>query len=256
MYIKDYIAGACQEGFEVTTRFEQVVSELGVEFRPSQAVDRLFAYGDRLREIAAPQGFIGKSTVADLEIVHLADSLAAVPVIESHIAGGSGRLVDVGSGAGLPGAPIAIAMSGLAVVLLESSSRRQAFLRETVAALGITNARVAHARAEDSGCDPDHREQYDLAVSRAVLPASPALELCAPLVRVGGLVVLYKTANQARRLAESNAAAAALGARVGATVEYSLPELRQNRVLALYEKVSPTPLEYPRRSGVPAKRPL
>ena len=219
-------------------------------------IDLLLAYGDRLRQIAAPRGFIGKATVGDLEIVHLADSLAAVPAIESHVKGRGGRLVDVGSGAGLPGLPIAIALSDLAVVLLESSARRQTFLRETIEALGVGNASVANARAEDAGRDPDHRERYDLAVSRAVLPTSPALELCAPLVRVGGLAVLYKTADQARRLAESNTAAAALGACASATVEYSLPELRQNRILALYEKISPTPVAYPRRSGMPAKRPL
>ncbi len=227
-----------------------------MESRPSKVIDRLLAYGDRLRQIAAPRGLIGKSTVGDLEIVHLADSLAAVPAIEGHITDRSGRLVDVGSGAGLPGLPIAIAIPDLTVVLLESSFRRQTFLRETIEALGVANARVTRARAEDAGRDPDHRERYDLAVSRAVLPTSPALELCVPLVRLGGLAVLYKTAGQARRLAESSGSAAALGARAGGTVEYSLPDLRQNRVLAFYEKVSPTPLAYPRRSGVPAKRPL
>ncbi len=227
-----------------------------MEPRPPDVIDRLLAYGDRLRETAAPRGLIGKSTVAELDIVHLADSLAAVPLIESHIPGGSGRLVDVGSGAGLPGLPIAIALPDLAVVLLESSSRRGVFLRETIEALDIANVRVALARAEDAGRDPTHREQYDLAVSRAVLPASPALELCAPLVRVGGLSVLYKTADQAAALTQSDPAAAALGASAGASVEYRLPGLRQNRVLAVYEKVSPTPSRYPRRSGVPAKRPL
>ncbi len=206
--------------------------------------------------MAARRGFIGKSTAGDLEIVHLADSLAAMPLIESHTAGGSGRLVDVGSGAGLPGLPIAIAMSDLAVVLLESSTRREAFLRETVVALGIKNVRIIRARAEDSGRDPDHRERYDLAVSRAVLPSTPALELSLPLVRVGGLAVLYKTADQARMLKESDSAAMMLGARAGTTVEYRLPGLRQNRRLALYEKISATPPAYPRRSGVPAKRPL
>ena len=228
---------------------------LGVEPRPPDVIERLLAYGDRLRETAAPRGLIGKSTAADLDIVHLADSLAAVPLIESRVAGG-GRLVDVGSGAGLPGLPIAIALPDLAVVLLESSFRRQAFLRETIEALGVANARVAHARAEDAGRGPDHRERYDLAVSRAVLPTSPALELCAPLARVGGIMVLYKTADQAVTLAQSDAAAAALGARARATVEYSLPGLRQNRILAVYEKVAPTPSRYPRRSGVPARRPL
>lgn len=238
------------------TRLERIIGALGVQPRPPDVIDRLRAYGDRLRETAAPRGLIGRSTVANLDIVHLADSLAAVPFIESHIPGGSGRLVDVGSGAGLPGLPIAIALPDLAVVLLESSSRRQAFLRETIEALGIANARVARARAEDAGRAPRHRERYDLAVSRAVLPTSPALELCLPLVRIGGLSVLYKTADQAAALTQSDPAAAALGACARATVEYGLPDLRQNRILAVYEKVSPTPSRYPRRSGVPAKRPL
>ncbi|MCY3800507.1 MAG: 16S rRNA (guanine(527)-N(7))-methyltransferase RsmG [Chloroflexi bacterium] len=238
------------------TQFERMIGALGVEPRPPDVIDRLLAYGDRLRDTAAPRGLIGRSTVANLDVVHLADSLAAVPLIESHIPGGSGRLVDVGSGAGLPGLPIAIALPDLAVVLLESSSRRQVFLKETIEALGIANARVAHARAEDAGRDPRYRERYDLAVSRAVLPTSPALELCLPLVRIGGLSVLYKTADQAAVLAQSDRAAAALGACAGATVEYGLPDLRQNRILAVYEKVSPTPSRYPRRSGVPAKRPL
>ena len=238
------------------TRFERSLEELGLRTPPAEIVDHLIEYGDQLRSLAAPRGFIGKSTVADLEIVHLADSLAVVPVIDSFTAGGCGRLVDVGSGAGLPGVPIAIAMPNIAVVLVESSARRVAFLWQALSAVGIKNVSVLHARAESAGRDPDRRESYDLAVSRAVLPATPALELTLPLLRVGGLAILYKTADQARTLRDSEAAATLLGARSGATVEYSLPGLRQDRCLALYEKISATPSTYPRRSGVPARRPL
>lgn len=230
--------------------------QLGLETPSLKTLDRLAEYGNLLRHRAARRGFIGKSTVADLEIIHLADSLAAVPVIRSSVVARRGAILDVGTGAGLPGLPIAIFMSEILVGLLESSARRAAFLHATVEKLGIKNVRVICARAEDLGRDLDHRECYDIVLSRAMLPLSPTMELTLPFVRLGGIAVLYKTAIQAQDLRESDNVAAVLGGRAQQAVDYSLPGLRQHRSLVLYRKDTSTPSNYPRRSGIPAKRPL
>jgi 16S rRNA (guanine527-N7)-methyltransferase len=180
--------------------------------------------------------------------VHLADSLSALAVPALCAAH---RIADLGSGAGLPGLPLALALPDARVVLVESQRRKCAFLQRAIEALGLTNAEVACVRVEElphPSCD---------AVTARALASLPVLcEYAAPLLVEGGVLVAWKGAIDAAEDADGLAAAAALGLRreeVRAVEPYAGSE---RRTLHVVRKIAPTPPGYPRRPGMAVKRPL
>jgi 16S rRNA (guanine527-N7)-methyltransferase len=163
------------------------------------------------------------------------------------------RLVDVGSGAGLPGIPIKIARPDLDVTLIESDQAKAAFLVHACAALGLERVEVVARRAEEAGHDPRLREAFDVAVARALAPLPVLVELCLPLVRVGGRLLAQKTE------AEDPTAAARAIRLLGGELSgvHAAPSVaRSSGTIVVIEKLRPTPSLYPRRAGVPARRPL
>lgn len=182
---------------------------------------------------------------------HALDALLGLELLQD------GPLVDVGSGSGVPGLPLAIARPGWKVALVESERRKAAFLDEARRALGLADRVTVHAeRAEALARDPDHREAYGCAVVRAVGSVATCLELTLPLVRVGGRAVLYRgPSNPDEELAEARAVAPLLGGGEPLVVARTLPSGAARRLLAV-PKLAPAPERYPRRPGIPAKRPL
>lgn len=206
-------------------------------------------------------------SVIDSKLVELARLIAEWPGLVSGPAGDlvadslvlldhldeTGRLVDVGSGGGLPGLPLKIARPALNVTLVESDHAKAAFLVRACAALGLRDVEILAMRAEDAGRDPRYRESFDVAVARALAPMPVLAELCLPLVRVGGRLLAQKTGSEdpasARRAIDAvggalNRVAAAPSAARGAGT------------VVIVDKVRPTPPAYPRRPGVPARKPL
>ena len=181
------------------------------------------------------------------------DALLMVPALDAATAGAAGaRLVDIGSGAGFPGLALKIARPNLDVTLVEATGKKAAFLAHAIADLELTGAVARHARAEDLAHDPAHREAYDLATARAVATLPALLELCAPLLRLGGRAFFPKGAAIAEELATGHRVAPLLGVRVhGAGL---LPG-GGTRLIEV-EKTGPTPSRYPRRAGIPAREPL
>jgi len=166
-------------------------------------------------------------------------------------------LIDVGSGAGLPGLAIAIARTHWRVALLEATGKKRDFLARTIEALRLANATALAARAEDLGQSDGHRETYDVAVARAVAALPTLVELLLPLVRVGGCAVAWKGADVDAECASASYAVAELGGRLEAVDAYEVPaDERLAGSLVVVRKVRPTPDRYPRRPGRPAKRPL
>jgi len=178
----------------------------------------------------------------------VADSLVLLPFL-----GDARRVVDVGSGGGLPGLPLKIARPELEVTLIEADQAKAAFLVQAAARLGLRGVEVLAVRAEEAGRHARHREAYDVAVARAVAALPALVELCLPLVRVGGRLLAQKTSGD-----EVAAAARALemlgGEVVG--VEAAGSSARDRGVVVIVAKVRPTPEAYPRRAGVPAAKPL
>jgi 16S rRNA (guanine527-N7)-methyltransferase len=194
---------------------------------------------------------------SEVERRHLLDSLTcALPVLDRLSEGNGLRCIDVGSGGGLPGLPLAIVFPTLRMTLLESVGKKAAFLRDAVAELQLDGVSVLAERAEEAARDPRERDAYDLVVARALAPLPVALELCLPFARAGGIVVLPRGSDLASQLADGRAAAGQLAARLRPPLPLDLEELPPGRSLVIADKLGPTPKRFPRRTGLAAKRPL
>jgi 16S rRNA (guanine527-N7)-methyltransferase len=166
------------------------------------------------------------------------------------------RLIDVGSGAGFPGLPIKIACPALHVTLLESVNKKAVFLEHIIQTLGLTDIVVHVARAEDIARTEQHRERYDIAIARAVAAMPILMEYLLPLVRVGGKCIAQKGANAEQETAEARQAIATLGGRLIGITAIDLPDMPDRHTLVEVKKITLTPAAYPRRAGMPTRRPL
>ena len=163
------------------------------------------------------------------------------------------RVVDVGSGGGLPGLPLKIVRPDLEVTLVEADGRKAAFLVHACAHLGLQGVEVVNRRAEEAAHDQSLREAFDLAVVRALAPMPVLAELCLGFVRLGGRLLAQKTENE--DLSAAAGAVETMGG--GRSVVASAPSsARRSGTIVIVGKVRPTPQRYPRRAGVPARRPL
>ena len=163
--------------------------------------------------------------------------------------------IDVGSGAGFPGVPLAIMLPGVRFTLLDALGKRVAFLRDVIDALGL-NAEALHLRAEDAARRDDLREGFDLAVARAVAPLNVLCEYLLPFVRVGGRMLALKGPNLEAEMEAGEAAAGLLGGEIERARTLDIPGRDWNHRAVWIAKRSPTPDRYPRRAGMPEKRPL
>lgn len=197
-----------------------------------------------------PAGLTAVADPFEAARVHVADSLLC---LRAGIAPAA-NVIDIGSGAGLPGIPLALVRSDLRVTLLEAERRKAAFLEMAARELSLSVEVVAQ-RAEEAAHDPAAREHYDAVVARAVAPLRVLLELTLPFARVGGRVVLLKGPGAGREMQAAGRAREVLG---GGEVERMDARLSggERRQVIVVTKVNATPAEYPRRPGVPTRRPL
>jgi 16S rRNA (guanine527-N7)-methyltransferase len=165
------------------------------------------------------------------------------------------RLVDVGSGGGMPGLPLKIAFPRLHVTLVESVHKKAEFLRQTVSNLGLRDVEVVAARAEVAARDAAHRDAYDWATARALGTLPVVVELCAPFLAPGGLLVAQRGGDLDADLARAAPAFKALHLWSRTPIELDLPGLHGHGLI-VGEKYAPTPEAYPRRSGMARKRPI
>ena len=173
-------------------------------------------------------------------------------VLLEHL-GDAKTLVDVGSGGGLPGLPLKIVRPDIAVTLVEADSGKAAFLVQACARLGLTDVEVLARRAEDVGHDARYRESFDVAVARALAPLPTLVELCLPLVRIGGKLLAQKTDKE--EVGAADRALRLLGGSLDA-VSPAPSTTRATGTVVVISKTSATPATYPRRPGVPARKPL
>ena len=164
-------------------------------------------------------------------------------------------VIDVGSGAGFPGLPLKIMLPDIRMTLLEATAKKITFLRHMVEELGLQDVEIIHGRAEELGQVAEHRERYDLVVARAVATLPVLLEYCLPLCRVGGRVVAQKGEDVREEVETAQNALSILGSALVDIKPVVLPCLSL-RHLVVVDKISRTPPEYPRRPGIPSKKPL
>lgn len=179
----------------------------------------------------------------DIVVNHYLDSLTclAAATFES-----GARVIDVGTGAGFPGIPIAAARPDLRVVLMDATRKKLAFVEEAAARIGLVNVEILSARAEEAGHDPAHREQYDIVVTRALSEMRVLVELCLPLACVGGALIAQKSSDIEDEVNAALPMIGELGGRLTHVERIALPCTDTLRVIAVVSKVRPTPAGFPR----------
>lgn len=188
-----------------------------------------------------------------IQIKHFLDSLSCLMAM-----GGSSmeRVIDVGSGAGFPGLPIKIACPEIQLTLVESVGKKADFCRHIVRVLEMRGVEIVQERAEMIGQDEIHRQRYDWAVARSVAEMPILVEYLLPLVRVGGAMLAMKGEGAPAETQAAEHAVRLLGGRLRRLEAVALPGVAEERFLVVIDKIAATPHEYPRRTGVPAKKPL
>lgn len=227
-----------------------LMKEWGIRV-PGDLAARLALYADLLLEWNARTNLTAIVSPAEIWAKHFADSLSCLRVLtEPNIS-----LIDVGSGAGFPGMVLAMARPDWAVSLMDAARKRTEFLSFISRELNIANVRVTQARAEDGGRDSLLRETFDVAVARGVAALRILAEYCLPLVRPGGRFIAMKGPGAADELHDSSPAISALGGCWTRTDMFELPQVG-TRALVVIRKELPTPSAFPRRAGMPEKKPL
>ncbi len=225
---------------------------LGLTLSPDQ-VDRFERYAADLIDWNRRINLTAITDPRDIVHKHFLDSLSALTTCDLQV---GARIIDVGSGAGFPGLPIRIARPDLQLTLLEATRKKCDFLRHIAAVLALERVTIVQARAEDAARDAAHRERYDVAIARAVAETATLAEYLLPFVRIGGQAVAQKSGDVEAELARAGAAIAALGGRVQRITRLTVPGVAESRCLVILDKIAPTPDQYPRRAGLPAKRPI
>ena len=228
----------------------------GVEITPALC-DRLDIYGRLLVEWNEKMNLTAITDPVGVTVKHFADSLAAAPLLPA----GDFSLIDVGTGAGFPGVPLALLREDCRLTLLDSLNKRLVFLETLCKELGLP-VTLVHARAEEGGQKPHLREQFDVATARAVAALPTLCEYCLPFVKVGGRFVALKGPDADREQEAARKAVDLLGGKVRTVSALTLPaqpeegvEPMERRLLHI-DKVRHTPPAYPRPSAKIAKRPL
>ena len=223
-------------------------------------VRQLHAYVELLLHMQGRVNLTGVRDSAQAERLLLLESIATVLAVPALRTGANGsrtlRLLDIGTGGGIPGIPLALAYPHLSVTLLEATRRKVEFLEHAVHTLGIENATPLWGRAEELAHAPEHREQFDVVTVRGVGSLATIAELALPFCMREGLFVAYKSLPLAVEIEEARHAIHVLGGGDGHVTPFDLPELPARHCLVTVQKARSTPSKYPRRSGQPARRPL
>ncbi|EEW54494.1 16S rRNA (guanine(527)-N(7))-methyltransferase RsmG [Limosilactobacillus antri] len=236
-------------------QFQQALAERGINLSDQQ----MQQFADYYRQLVATNRQVNLTRITeenDVYLKHFYDSLTGA-LAEPRLQTEQLTLCDIGAGAGFPSLPLKIAFPQLKVTIVDSLNKRISFLQALVAQLGLTGVTLVHDRAETfSAKQSPHREQYDLVLARAVARLSVLSELCLPAARVGGELLAYKASAADDELADAQGAIRQLGGEVQKEFALTLPGTAEPRKIIVIDKVAATPQKYPRRPGLPNKKPL
>ena len=189
----------------------------------------------------------------EVYLKHFYDSIA--PILQGRIKNQNIKLLDIGAGAGFPSLPMKILYPALDVTIIDSLNKRILFLNHLADELGLENVHFYHGRAEDFAQDKDFRAQFDIVTARAVARMQILAELTIPFLKVGGHLLALKATNAPEELTEANNALSLLFSKVKENSSYQLPN-GDPRYITIVDKKKETPNKYPRKAGIPNKRPL
>ena len=187
----------------------------------------------------------------EIIIKHFIDSLTVLKYIN-----GANTIVDVGTGAGFPGIPLAIANENINITLVDSLNKRINFLNEVTEELKLRNIETLHSRAEEFGKNKKYRESYDISISRAVARLNVLVEYLLPAIKLGGKCICMKGPDCKEEIEEAKKAIEILGGTIETIEEFSLPGTDMQRTIIIINKIKNTPSKFPRKAGTPTKKPI
>ena len=226
---------------------KQGLESLGLD---AAAIPTLTEFARRLLEKNKVMNLTAITEPRDVATLHLLDCAYLLTAAEVR----GQAVVDVGTGAGFPGMPMAILEPTARLTLLDSLGKRIDFLQETVDAMGLQRVRCVHARAEEFA--RQHREQFDIAASRAVAQLNVLCELALPLVKIGGQFLAMKSVDIDTEIQRARSAIAQLGGKIGKIWDYTIPGTDVRHRVVIIRKERPTPAAYPRPFARIKKAPL
>ncbi|MCD6567201.1 MAG: 16S rRNA (guanine(527)-N(7))-methyltransferase RsmG [Dehalococcoidia bacterium] len=231
------------------------VGKLGLELGARQ-VEQFELY---YQELVAWNRKFNLTSITDypeVEVKHFLDSLTVALALTEDELEGLSSIVDIGAGAGFPGVPLKILLGSPRLVLVESITKKTTFLQHLVFELGLDDVEVVRGRSEDVAHSQLYREQFALAVSRAVAALPSLVELALPFCRVGGKFVALKKGDIGQEVAAADSAITTLGGRLNQVKKIAMEEFNDERYLVILDKISPTGERYPRCSSMVKRRPL
>ncbi len=224
--------------------------ELGLSFS-SEQIEKFSIYLEEIKRWNKRLNLTGLKKDEEIVVKHFLDSISCAKVIEDF----DSKMIDVGTGAGFPSLPLKIYQPRIRLTLLESTRKKVTFLEYLVKALELKKVRVIWARAEDRA-QGEERESYHYVVCRALASLKVSLEYTLPFLKIGGYLIVQKGPKVKEEIKASSKALSVLGGRVERILHFKLPLSGDERYLLRIEKIEATPPGYPRRVGIPSKRPL
>ena len=234
------------------TRFQKILGKWEIPFSKEQQ-EQLITYYEMLVEKNKVMNLTAITEFEDVLDKHFLDSISLAQYVDLAK---PVSMIDLGTGAGFPGMPLKIMFPDLKITLADSLNKRILFLDEVITELGLTDIQTVHARAEDLAHDPKYREQYDYCVSRAVANLSSLSEYCLPFVRIGGSFISYKSGEIEEELSAAKKAIFLLGGQFEQVIPFQLEGTDLSRSFVVIKKEKKTAKTYPRKSGMPTKKPL
>lgn len=231
---------------------DEILKEMGFEAN-KETLENLLTYKKLLVEWNEKMNLTGITQEKEVFTKHFADCLSCF--LPQKIENGA-KVIDVGTGAGFPGLVLKIYNKSLNMTLLDSLNKRINFLKEVSKDCNLENINFIHGRAEDFGRDKNHREQYDVAVSRAVAPLNVLLEYLTPFVKEGGYIICQKGPSLDEELINAKKAIEVFNLKIEKKMSYDILYEELNHNLIVFTKKKKTPAKYPRKAGMPSKSPI
>jgi 16S rRNA (guanine527-N7)-methyltransferase len=230
--------------------------KLGIKLN-SRQVKQFELYYQELIEWNKKINLTAITDYSSVQVKHFLDSLTITLALpEEEVKRPDFNIIDIGTGAGFPGVPLKILFPQPRLVLIEPTTKKTAFLHHIIRKLELENVEVLNSRAEEAAHLPAYREQFALVLSRAVALLPTLVELTLPFCRIGGRFIAQKKGEIDQEVNRAKEAIAALGGKLGQIRKIELDEFNDARYLVVIDKICPTPGKYPRRAGLPKRRPI